>query len=89
MQSKERLQERKKDSLNCKKNKEVLIFKNADEMSDFAISKWVEISEEAIKNKGRLEAAISGGKTPEKLYQKIAGFKNPLPWDKTHIFLVY
>ena len=74
--------------MNCKKNKEVLIFKNADEMSDFAISKWVEISEEAIKNKGRLEAAISGGKTPEKLYQKLSGFKRPLPWDKTHIFLV-
>ena len=88
MQSKERLQERKKDSLNCKKNKEVLIFKNADEMSDFTISKWAEISEGAIKSKGRFEVAISGGKTPEKLYQKLSGFKRPLPWDKTHIFLV-
>ncbi len=70
------------------KNKEILIFKNIDEMSDFAIEKWMEISEKAIKDKRRFTVALSGGETPVILYQKLAIFKKPLPWDKTHIFLV-
>jgi 6-phosphogluconolactonase len=69
------------------KGKEVLIFKDIDQISDYAIRKWEEISEEAIKHKGHLTVALSGGKTPLKLYQKLSDNKT-LPWDKTHIFIV-
>lgn len=69
-------------------NKEILIFKNIEQLSDFAIEKWMGISERAIKDRGYFTVALSGGKTPMTLYQKLANLKNSLPWDKTHIFLV-
>ncbi len=69
-------------------NKEILIFKNVEQLSDFATEKWMNISEKAIKDKGCFTVALSGGKTPMTLYQKLANLKNSLPWDKTHIFLV-
>ena len=66
---------------------EVLIFKDTGLMADFAVKKWEEISEEAIKYKGCFTAALSGGQTPLPLYQKLSG-KKSLPWDKTHVFMV-
>lgn len=69
-------------------NKKILIFKNISQISNFVIKKWVEISEKAIKNRERFTVALSGGKTPVNLYRKLADLKNPLPWNKTHIFLV-
>lgn len=70
------------------KNKEILIFKDVEELSDFATEKWAEISTKAIKDRGCFTVALSGGKTPVTLYQKLADLKNLLSWDKTHIFLV-
>lgn len=68
--------------------REILIFENSGEISNFAVEKWREISGEAVKDRGRFAVALSGGKTPVGFYQKLAGFKNDLLWDKTHVFLV-
>ncbi len=68
-------------------NRKVLIFRNSNEMSGFAIKKWQEISKSAINKKGYFTAALSGGKTPVPFYRKLARSKNSLPWDKTHIFM--
>jgi len=67
--------------------REILIFKDIEEISNFVIKKWLEISERAIKGRGRFSVALSGGKTPKPLYQKLAELKDILPWDKTDIFL--
>ncbi|GBE04897.1 MAG TPA: 6-phosphogluconolactonase [Nitrospirae bacterium] len=69
-------------------NLEVHIFKDLAEMAGFAIKKWQIVSGEAIKDRGRFNVALSGGKTPVTFYKQLAGFKGPMPWDKTHIFLV-
>ncbi len=69
-------------------SKEVLIFDDVDGVSDFAVQKWVEISHEALKSKGRFEIALSGGKTPVNLYKKLSACKKPLPWNKTYAFMV-
>jgi 6-phosphogluconolactonase len=69
-------------------DREILIFKDIEEISNFIIKKWFEISERAIKKRGRFTVALSGGKTPVTLYQKLAELKDSLPWDKTDIFLV-
>ncbi|RJQ24326.1 MAG: 6-phosphogluconolactonase [Nitrospiraceae bacterium] len=66
--------------------KEVLIFSDMDNMAGFVIGKWREFSGEAIKDRGYFTVALSGGKTPAVLYQKITG--EDLPWDKTHVFMV-
>ena len=71
-----------------RKNKEVFVFKNTDDMSEFAIKIWADVAREAIKKKGFFTVALSGGQTPKFLYKKLAGKSKKLPWNKTHIFLV-
>ena len=52
--------------------KEIRIFKDIDGMTDFAIEKWDAISEKEIQGKGCFTVALSGGKTPLTLYQKLS-----------------
>jgi 6-phosphogluconolactonase len=68
--------------------KEVLIFKSIDRISDFMTGKWLEISKESIRVRGRFKAALSGGNTPVNLYRKMASLKGVFPWESTEIFLV-
>lgn len=68
-------------------NKEVLIFKDINEIADYVLEWWKELSEITVTGKGQFTAAISGGKTPVAFYQKLSTEKN-LQWDKIHVFLV-
>ncbi|MBI5409874.1 MAG: 6-phosphogluconolactonase [Nitrospirae bacterium] len=68
------------------KNKEVFVFKDINELADFAIAKWAELSEKAIRARGAFTVALPGGRTPVVLYRKLSDEKT-LPWDKTHIFM--
>ncbi|MDO8281542.1 MAG: 6-phosphogluconolactonase [Thermodesulfovibrionia bacterium] len=70
------------------KEKDVLIFKDIEEISDFVIEKWLDISGQAIKDNARFNVALSGGKTPAALFRKIVKLKDSFQWDKTHIYLV-
>jgi len=67
--------------------REVLIFQKIDELYDFLIKKWKEISEKAIEERGIFAVALSGGETPVEFYQRLDDSKNLLAWGKTHIFL--
>jgi len=66
----------------------VIVLQNEDDTAVFMVKKWVEISRAAIEREGFFTVALSGGKTPIPLYQKLALLKKGLPWEKTHIFLV-
>jgi 6-phosphogluconolactonase len=68
-------------------NKEIITLKNIDQIADYAVKKWAEISKKQIINKGCFTVALSGGKTPIALYQKLSD-KKTLPWNKTHVFIV-
>jgi 6-phosphogluconolactonase len=68
-------------------DKEIIIFNNLDEAADHAVRKWTEIAEKAVNEKGSFSVALSGGKTPAALFQKLAK-ENKLPWNKTHVFMV-
>lgn len=68
-------------------HKEVLIFKDTGLMADFAVKKWEETCGEAVRDKDCFTAALSGGRTPVTIYQKLSD-KKSLPWDKTHVFMV-
>ncbi len=68
-------------------DREILIFKEIAEMSDYAVNKWTEIAADAIKERGVFTVALSGGKTPVDLYRKLAS-KHTLPWNKTDVFMV-
>ena len=69
------------------KDKEILAFKNIEQIIDYAVGQWTELAEKAIKERGRFTAALSGGRTPVNLYKALAEEKG-LPWDRTHIFIV-
>lgn len=55
-----------------------------DELSDSAKQAFIEIANEAIKQRGRFLAALSGGSTPMKLYEKLA--QENLDWARAHFF---
>jgi 6-phosphogluconolactonase len=72
--------------VNSKRN--ILIFDGYEQISDFAVEKWEEISTDAIKSKDFFTVALSGGKTPGGFYKKLSNHRKGFYWNKTHIFLV-
>ncbi len=66
----------------------VIVLEREDEMADFMVKKWAEVSRAAVEEKGFFTVAISGGKTPIPLYRRLALSGGGLDWEKTHIFLV-
>lgn len=71
----------------AKSDKEIYVFDNYSEISAYIISLWRQFSQNAIARHDYFAVALSGGKTPKKLYQVLAKH-NDLPWNRTHIFQV-
>jgi 6-phosphogluconolactonase len=66
----------------------ILIFDDENQMSEFMVEKWEEISERALKKKGYFAAGLSGGKTPFHFYRRLAESSGRPFWDGAHIFFV-
>jgi 6-phosphogluconolactonase len=66
--------------------KEILVFEHTDQLEEYAIEKWGDIAEDALKQRDIFTVALSGGSTPVKLYENLSG--TDLKWDRTHIFIV-
>ncbi len=65
----------------------LLIFDAIEEIADCAAEKWREIASAAVQRDGVFTAALSGGRTPEPFYRKLA-VSPGLPWKETNLFLV-
>jgi len=65
----------------------VLIFKTDEELFEYISDQWKSISDNAIKHNGKFCVALSGGKTPVALYQRLAQSSSDFQWAKTHILL--
>ena len=59
-------------------------FKDSDELSQTATKKFIELASQAIEERGRFLVSLSGGGTPMKLYERLAGEK--LDWTRVHFF---
>ncbi|UCH80800.1 MAG: 6-phosphogluconolactonase [Nitrospiraceae bacterium] len=68
------------------KNRKIRVFEYPDQLVDYAIGKWSDMSEDAIEKRGLFTVALSGGSTPVYFYKKLSGIN--LNWNKTHIFIV-
>jgi 6-phosphogluconolactonase len=68
--------------------KEVLIFNDIHEISGFFLDEWQRLSDDAIKRNAEFTVALSGGRTPVRVYEKLAGLSDYPYWDKSHLFLV-
>jgi 6-phosphogluconolactonase len=62
----------------------VKIFRDADELSQYAARAFVELADQALGERGRFLVALSGGGTPIKLYERLAS--EPLDWSRVHFF---
>jgi len=62
------------------------IFPDVNALSHGALDELLRILREAIQQRGRFAIALSGGRTPAKLYQDWAANGAFLPWEKIHLF---
>lgn len=62
----------------------VKIFRDADELSQYAARLFIELANRAIAERGQFLVALSGGGTPMKLYERLAS--EPLDWSRAHFF---
>lgn len=69
--------------------KNLKIFQNINELSKFAAEQFILIGNKQIKQKQRFTVALSGGSTPEYLYQTLLTeeFKNGIDWECVFFFL--
>jgi 6-phosphogluconolactonase len=66
----------------------IKIFDDAEQLNRFAAEKFVEIADEAIKNRGQFTVALAGGSTPKSFYQLLGSeeLKNKIDWSKVYFF---
>ncbi len=68
--------------------KNIHIFKDISEVSQFAADKFIKIGNAAIKKTGQFTVALAGGSTPKILYQLLTTdeFKDQIDWHKVFFF---
>jgi len=65
------------------------VFSDIDALSRAALDELLRIMGDAVAQRGRFAIALSGGRTPEKLYRLWAESERQnarTPWDKVHLF---
>jgi len=64
------------------------IYPNPEELSKAAVQLFVDVARQSVKERGRFTAALSGGGSPQRMYEMLASepFKSRVPWDEAFIF---
>ena len=65
------------------------VFPDIDALSRGALDELMRVMAEAVRERGRFSIALSGGRTPEKMYRLWAERERQspqTPWDKVHLF---
>jgi 6-phosphogluconolactonase len=66
----------------------VLIFDDAESLARAAATRFVELAAACLDERGRFSVALSGGSTPRRIYELLAGeeFAPRVAWSKVHVF---
>jgi 6-phosphogluconolactonase len=66
----------------------IRVFKDLESLSQAAAELFAELSEGAIRARGRFSVALSGGNTPSRLYELLANdpFRDKIQWRSVHVF---
>jgi 6-phosphogluconolactonase len=68
----------------------IQVVSNARELAREAAGRFTDLATAAVSKRGLFTVALSGGSTPRRLYELLAdekeGFREYVPWDKTHFF---
>jgi 6-phosphogluconolactonase len=69
-------------------NREIIICRDAEELSRRAAGQFVLLARQALAAQGRFSVALSGGSTPKALYSSLATgeFSEQLAWRQIHLF---
>jgi 6-phosphogluconolactonase len=69
-------------------NANVIVCKDINSMSQAAAELFAQNAEKALKERGRVLVALSGGSTPEQLFQLLSKppYALSIPWEKIHFF---
>lgn len=68
--------------------REIKVFESVEELNEFAAERFVELSREAIRERGVFTVALSGGSTPKKLNALLTSdaYRSKIEWSKIHFF---
>ena len=61
----------------------IQVFDDAEQLAAGAADTFARRAREAVEARGRFLAALSGGSTPRRLYEILAGGSVAVPWDRT------
>ncbi|MGB7921839.1 MAG: 6-phosphogluconolactonase [Pyrinomonadaceae bacterium] len=66
----------------------ILVFDDADAVARAAATRFVEIAQAAIAERGRFSVALSGGSTPRRAYELLATDerRDSISWTNVHLF---
>jgi 6-phosphogluconolactonase len=65
----------------------IRVFKDINELSQYAANSFAEIANQSIAERGRFLTALSGGNTPMQLYKLLGeSFHDKVDWTRTHFF---
>lgn len=65
----------------------LIVISERQAAEEFAAKHWISCAKEAIQRRGNFFVALSGGSTPNAIYQKLASeYLNELDWSKVHLF---
>lgn len=67
-------------------NREFIVFKDRDELAEFAFNKVSDVLNDAIDKRGRATIALSGGTSPIVFFEKLSAAD--IDWMKVHFFIV-
>jgi 6-phosphogluconolactonase len=66
----------------------VHLFDDAEAVARAVAARFVELAEDCVHTSGRFSVALSGGSTPRRIYELLAGeeFASRVEWSKVHVF---
>jgi 6-phosphogluconolactonase len=66
----------------------VLLFDDAESLARAAAARVAELARESTEARGRFTLALSGGSTPRRVYELLAGgeFRDNIDWPNVHVF---
>ena len=67
---------------------DIRVFSGLEAVVDYAVGAFIQLAEEAIRQRDIFTVALSGGSTPKRLYSALADseFQEVLDWERTHLF---
>jgi 6-phosphogluconolactonase len=73
---------------NFDERRNIIIGGDKEQTIDFCVKQFIQIANEAINDRGRFIVALSGGSTPNVIYNKLAQlpYKEQIDWNKVYLF---